>query len=69
MADLITLLRQLNRKERYYLVAQALGIREFRLGDDFRGQLAAVVGREIPQDAFVAMDYHLNWLHALRRVT
>ena len=62
MPDLIELLESFNRKERHFLVAQALG--GFQLSDQFRAKLGKAVGVEIPAGAFAAMDYHLDWLAA-----
>jgi hypothetical protein len=61
-----------NRKERFHLLAAAtsgLSSRELdgasmRLKDPFRRQLEAVTGWAVPAHAWVAMDYHLSWLHA-----
>ena len=64
MEGLIEKLRRLNRKERYHLVGQALGNRDFRTSDAFRNAVGSATGLTIPADAFVAMDYHLNWIHA-----
>ena len=57
-------LRLLNRKERFFLIGEALGNRDFRLDDVFRERLGDTLGLTIPPNAFVAMDYHLNWLYA-----
>ncbi len=64
MTDLIGYLQSFNRKERFYLVGTALGNPGFRLGDDFREMLHAAIGQIVPKDAFVAMDYHLDWIYA-----
>ena len=68
MPDLIGILESFNRKERFFLVAQALGNPKFELSTGFREKLAKAVdlepGIEIPANAFAAMDYHLNWVHA-----
>ena len=69
MDDLIAILESFNRKERFFLVAQALGNPKFTLSREFRLQLGEAVGLakqgiEIPPCAFAAMDYHLNWVHA-----
>lgn len=61
---LVPHLRRFNRKERFFLVGLALGNEAFRLGNDFRQKLSDVLGLFIPEDAFVAMDYHLDWLFA-----
>lgn len=62
MSDLIELLESFNRKERFFLISQALG--NSQLSDDFRIKLSGAMGLTIPQGAFIAMDYHLNWLTA-----
>lgn len=51
-----------NRKERFYLLNQALG--GFGLAPQFRNQLTPLVGVAVPSNAFVWMDYHLDWVHA-----
>lgn len=61
---LINYLRTFNRKERFYLVGMALGNPEFRLAPKFIGDLNVALGTHIPNDAFAAMDYHLDWLFA-----
>jgi hypothetical protein len=38
--------------------------RAFALGEDVRAHLGSAIDREIPADAFVAMDYTLDWLYA-----
>ena len=56
MSDLIEILRQFNRKERFFLIGQALGNREFSLDARFRKELGDEIGVEIPGNAFVALD-------------
>lgn len=59
-------LKRLNRKERFILLSRVLGVTQagdvFRLNPPFRKQLGNELGLKIPHDAFVAMDYHLDWL-------
>ena len=62
MSDLITHLRSFNRKERFILLREALGTDTFCLDDAFRERLGNLLGVTVPADAFVAMDYHLDWL-------
>jgi hypothetical protein len=64
MATLIDLLRSFNRKERFYLVGKALGNPGFKLGRGFRGLLKKAFGLPVPENAFVAMDYHFDWIYA-----
>ena len=62
MSDLVELMEFFNRKERFLLIRQALGT--FRLIDDFRTKLGRAIDLTIPQAAFIAIDYHLDWLAA-----
>ena len=62
MADLIELLGLFNKRERYFLIDHALG--GFTLGDQFRKALGDELELSVPADAFVAMDYDLEWLTA-----
>ncbi|MDE2686145.1 MAG: hypothetical protein OXI16_01405 [Chloroflexota bacterium] len=64
--DLIELLSRFNRKERFFLVGNALGKKDFSLSCGFRKRLQHAVGLDecIPAHAFVAMDYHLDWIAA-----
>ena len=57
-------LQSFNRKERFYLVGAALGNPSFALAADFRAAVGARLDLAIPERAFVAMDYHLDWLYA-----
>lgn len=60
--DLIYYLKKFNRKERYFLVREALGNKDFKLGNEFRDKLQNVLNIEIPENAYAAMDYHLDWI-------
>ncbi len=75
MAHLIDILESFNRKERYFLLVQALGLQTeeggagFKLEASFRKLLKERLscGKtriDIPSNAYVAMDYHLNWIAA-----
>uniref|UniRef100_UPI0032174419 hypothetical protein n=1 Tax=uncultured Draconibacterium sp. TaxID=1573823 RepID=UPI0032174419 len=67
MNTLIDNLRRFNRKERFYLVGSALGNPNFELSDTFIVTLQNTVKnlkQEIPSNAYVAMDYHLDWIYA-----
>lgn len=64
MSQLTEYLERFNRKERFFLIGLALGNSHFRLGTEFRVQIGQAVGLTVPEDAFVAMDYHLDWLYA-----
>jgi hypothetical protein len=64
--NLLSRLEKFNRKERFFLVGWALANPQFVLGEEFRADLRRELKLDvdIPADAFVAMDYHLDWLHA-----
>ena len=64
MTDLIHYLKAFNRKERFWLLHEVLGFEDqsFRLDSTFRGRLIEHFGAHIPKNAYIAMDYHLDWL-------
>lgn len=62
--NLLTLLKSFNRKERFFLIGMALGNPLFKLSKQFREALNDELGLEIPEDAFTAMDFHLDWIYA-----
>lgn len=64
MSATIDYLRSFNRKERFLLIGTALGNPKFRLGTKFRKRLGDRFALEVPSNAFVAMDYHLDWIYA-----
>ena len=64
MMSLMEHLESFNRKERFFLIGDALGNPAFQLSSDFRARLSAVFSIQPPSSAFVAMDYHLDWIHA-----
>ena len=64
MDRLIDHLETLNRKERFFLIGKALGNPTFQLSPGFRAELSTSFSIQVPKEAFVAMDYHLDWIHA-----
>jgi len=64
MMTLMEHLESFNRKRRFFLIGDALGNRSFQLSNDFRARLGTGFGIQPPSSAFVAMDYHLDWIHA-----
>jgi hypothetical protein len=60
--NLVDALSRFNRKERYWLIRNALGPSSARLDEAFRGKLGKATDTEVPEDAWWAMDYHLDWL-------
>ncbi len=72
MDNLICSLKKFNRKERFYLIGTALGNSEFYLDGDFRAELKSSLPNldcDIPNNAFVAMDYHIDWIYASLLIT
>ena len=61
-AMLIKQLRTFNRRERFILLQAALGAETFTLDAGFRRRLGLAIGEDVPPDAFVALDYPLDWL-------
>lgn len=59
---LVDALKRFNRKERYWLIHNALGTDSERLDEGFRARLAEAIGNDVPATAWWAMDYHLDWL-------
>jgi len=62
MSKLVDALRQFNRKERYWLLHNAIGKKFETLDDGFRNRFEKETGIPIPEDHWWAMDYHLDWL-------
>ncbi len=62
MSVLINFLERLNRKERYFVMAHATGVRDLRMGADFRRELTAAIGVDVPESASLFIDYHFDWL-------
>ena len=62
VSHFISHLQSFNRKERFLLLKRTLGENTFSLDPSFRKELADRIDCPVPSDAFVAMDYHLNWL-------
>ena len=54
----------LNRKEQFFPVANAIGTPDFRLSTEFKFKLETAFGIQPPNSAVLAMDYHLDRLHA-----
>ena len=61
--NVIENLSAFNRKERFFLVGMALGNPRFMLCEQFRDKVNNTLHIEISEDAFTAMDYHLDWIY------
>ena len=59
---IVEALKKFNRKERYWVVRNALGPTSNQLGEGFRADLQRTIGIEIPEDAWWSIDYHIDWL-------
>ena len=64
MSDLIKLLEWFNRKERHFLALELSGGEKFTLSEAVKQGLCSQIGITIPDDAYVAFDYHLDWVDA-----
>lgn len=64
--DLLELLRRLNRKERFFLLNESLNAETFLLSKNFRDRIERELRlkKEIPDNALVAIDYHIDWISA-----
>lgn len=67
MPDLVETLKRFNRKERNWLVRDALGSSAETLSTSFRDRLNKCIqtvdpSAAVPQDAWWATDYHIDWL-------
>src|SRR3990172_10026492 len=63
--DFIKNLREFNRKERFYVVAAATE-GGFTLSEKFKEDVnkKLPLGCEIGDTAYLAMDYHFDWIYA-----
>ena len=64
MSTLLSLMRQLNSKERFFLVGHALGNTTFTPSSEICRGIHNALGVEVPSSVFAAMDYHLDWIYA-----
>ena len=64
MHGLTDCLREINAKERFFLLGQVLGNPHFAPSSYFREELGSIVGLEIPENPLSALDYHIDWIYA-----
>lgn len=64
MIPAIDVLRSFDRKERFAVLRESLGFdaEAPRLNGGFQERLSTCVGVAVPDHAWLAMDYHLDWL-------
>jgi len=60
--QIVEALKKFNRKERYWVIRNALGHGSDQLSEKFRQDLQQTIGVEIPEDAWWSIDYHIDWL-------
>jgi len=60
----IECLRSFNSKERFFLIGHALDNPTLKIGQRFKMAVEGCLGISVPDGAFTAMDYHLDWLWA-----
>ncbi|MER2252488.1 hypothetical protein ABS772_21425 [Methylorubrum podarium] len=65
MSPLVQALKRFNRKERFWLLSDALGKPFLSLDRLFIEKISKTLGIEVPSDAWWAFDYHLDWLAAV----
>jgi hypothetical protein len=58
------ILSRFNRKERYWVLNELLDFNSTPISKNFRSKLRTELGIEVPTNAWWAMDYHFDWLHA-----
>ena len=62
--ELIEALKSFNRKERYWLIRNSFGKKSEKLDRKFLDSLEGQLSITVPENAWWAMDYHLDWLCA-----
>ena len=64
MSQAMEALRSFDRKERFAVLREVLGFdpETPRLHARFREKLSDCIGVSVPEHAFLAMDYHLDWI-------
>lgn len=62
--EIIRNIKSFNRKERFYLISDVIGNDRFSLSDKFIDKINRKFGIDVPKNAFVAMDYHMDWISA-----
>ena len=62
MSKVLKHLKVLNRTEPFHLLRQVLGKSIFRIDRGFREELGTLLDVSIPDDAFIGMDYLLDWI-------
>jgi len=64
-SELVLALSRFNRKERFWLLSEAIGEPFSELSGDFLRKIQNVIGLDIPNKPWWAFDYHFDWLYAV----
>jgi len=64
-SQLVQALKRFNRKERFWLLSDAVGKPFASLSPDFLSKAGTELGIELPSNPWWAFDYHFDWLHAV----
>ncbi|MET7243680.1 hypothetical protein ABZT49_09950 [Methylobacterium sp. EM32] len=64
-SQLVQALKRFNRKERFWLLSDAVGKPFASLSPAFLSKVGTELGIELPANPWWAFDYHFDWLHAV----
>lgn len=64
-SQLVQALKRFNRKERFWLLSDAVGKPFASLSPAFLNKVGTKLGIGLPSNPWWAFDYHLDWLHAV----
>jgi hypothetical protein len=64
-SPLVKALHRFNRKERFWLLSDAVGKPFASLSPAFLHKVGTELGIELPPNLWWAFDYHFDWLHAV----
>ncbi|MGE7416956.1 hypothetical protein [Methylobacterium tarhaniae] len=64
-SPLVKALKRFNRKERFWLLSDAVGKPFASLSPAFLSKVGTELGIDLPPNPWWAFDYHFDWLHAV----
>ncbi|MBI4649149.1 MAG: hypothetical protein HY738_21795 [Bacteroidia bacterium] len=64
MEKIIENLRKFYAKERFHLFGVIYDNRTLKLNNEFKDYIESEFNLQIPENAFIGFDYHLDWLYA-----
>jgi len=68
IVNIIRNLKSLNSKERFYLFGEATGNQNLILCRSYIEKIQNILDLRIPEEYFVGLDYHLDWIYAALNV-